>query len=242
MEGYNIQTLDGEIGRVADFYFDDQEWTVRYLVVDIGLWILGRKVLISPEAIEKSNWATQNFKVNLSKEQVRNSPDVDTEKPVSRQQEVQLRKYYQWPVYWSHPPGGPAPGLVPVPETVATKEVAHVEKGVGGDPNLRRLNEVRGYDVDGRDGSLGIVDDLIVEDETWILRYLVLDTQKWLPGKKVLVAPFWVQWILYDEKQVSLDLKQQSIQDSPAYDPNTPVNRRYEEVLYDYHGRPYYWS
>jgi sporulation protein YlmC with PRC-barrel domain len=238
--GYKILALDGEVGKVHDFYFDDQEWEIRYLVVDTGPWILGRKVLISPGALGQPNWIDKQFPVNLKREGIEDSPDIDTDKPVSRQQQSTLHEYFNWPVYWATPfSTAPAPATYTAMqyagEVVNEKEVEDM------DPHLRKAHEVIGYQVDGRDGGLGKVNDFILDDQEWILRYLVLDAGELEKDKKVLIAPFWIQWIRFDERQVLIDLPQHVFKDSPGFDMTQPLNREYEEVLYDYHGRPYYW-
>lgn len=242
--GYDILAYDGEIGKVHDFYFDDEHWEIRYLVVDTGPWILGRKVLISPVALGQPNWIERQFPVNLTREQIENSPDIDTQKPVSRQQQTSLHEYFDWPTYWATPfTTSPSARAIMHGEleAIKEKEAAQAVKEEAVDTRLRRAQEVIGYHVDGRDNALGKVDDFILDDKNWSLRYLVLDAGSLVSGKKVLIAPFWIQWIRHDNKQVFIDLPEQDIKDSPAFDPTRPLNRAYEEVLYDFHGRPYYW-
>jgi sporulation protein YlmC with PRC-barrel domain len=239
--GYKILALDGEIGSVHDFYFDDQEWEIRYLVVDTGPWILGRKVLISPGALGQPDWMGQQFPVNLKRDEIENGPDIDTDKPVSRQQQSALHSYFNWPLYWATPfSTGPMPATYAALQ--AEKEAVKEKEAEDMDTHLRRAQEVIGYQIEGRDGVLGKVDNFIIDDENWTIRYVVNDTVDLSVGKKVLIAPdFWVKSIRFDEKQVFIDLTTQVIMDSPEFDPTRPLNREYEEVLYDFHGRPYYW-
>jgi hypothetical protein len=110
------------------------------------------------------------------------------------------------------------------------------------DPHLRSTKEVIGYHIQAVDGEIGHVEDLIVDDEEWFLRYLVVDTRNWLPGKAVLVAPGWAKRVDWVKRKVHVDLPQEAIRDSPEFDPSRPVNREYEVRLYDYYGRPHYWS
>jgi sporulation protein YlmC with PRC-barrel domain len=248
--GYNIQAKDGEIGRVHDFYFDDEgEWRPRYLVIDTGPWILGRKVLIAPEALGQPNWADQSFPVDLTQDQIKASPDMDTALPISRRQQVALHKHYRWPAYWD----APAPfSASPVSNTAAKikhetvqndQEKEVVERLIQQDANLRSAKEVIGYAVKGTDGDLGQIDDIILDDQNWKLIYLVLDTSTWLSkGKKTLIAVHWIKWISHEDQELQLSLPQQAIEESPPFDPETPINRSYEEVLYDYHGKPYLWN
>lgn len=233
--GYEILALDGEIGKVDDFFFDDKEWTIRYLVVDTGPWIFGRKVLISPVALGRPDWIGEKFPVNLTRDQVKDSPEIDTDPPISKQQQQAMLDYYRWPVYWGtvSPPAALFPPVSIVAEADAEQET---------DAHLRRAKEVLDYHVEGREEGLGSVDDIILDDEHWIVRYLVLLTEvPEVENKKVLIAPFWIQSINFQDQQVNLDLTWQTIKDSPAFDPHTPIHREYEEVLYDYYGRPYYW-
>lgn len=244
IQGYKIQAVDGEIGKVDEFYFDDQTWTVRYMVVDTGPWILGRKVLISPIALLEPEWASRKIAVTLTREEVKESPDIKIDQPVSLQDEIVLRKYYEWPNYWINPSSMPTPAMLPSyypPEAPMMEERAVVIHGQGGDPHLRRTREVTGYHIDARDGGIGHVADFIVDDQAWVIRYIVVDTHNWLPGREVLLSPTWIETIREDKSSVAIDLKKKTIENSPEYDPESPVNRDYEEVLYDYYGRPRYW-
>jgi hypothetical protein len=239
LHGYVVHATDGDIGRVHEFLFDDQTWDIRYLVCDIGVWLPGRHVLLSPAALERPHYETQMFPVTLTKERVKDSPDIDTDKPVSRQQETALHHYYGWPVYWGaiEPAGGPAAIPVP-PAAVASAEML---AGPMGDPHLQSTQDVLDYYIQARDGDLGHVADFIVDDETWTIRYMVIDTRNWWPGKKVLVAPPWITEIDWGEARVHVDMTQTEIKSSPEFDPAAPVNREYEERLFDYYGRPKYW-
>ena len=165
IQGYKIQAVDGEIGKVDEFYFDDQTWTVRYMVVDTGPWILGRKVLISPITLFEPKWASRKIAVMLTHEEVKESPDIKIDQPVSLQDEIVLRKYYEWPNYWVNPSAMPTPAMIPSyypPEAPMMEERAVVIHGQGGDPHLRRTREVAGYHIDARDGGIGHVDDFIM--------------------------------------------------------------------------------
>lgn len=244
IQGYQIEAIDGDIGNVVEFYFDDQTWTVRYMVVETGPWILGRKVLISPIALLEPVWSSRKMPVMLTRKQVKESPDIKIDEPVSLQDEIVLRKYYEWPNYWVQPTGMPTPAMVPSyypPEAPDMKERAVVIHGQGGDPHLRRTKEVSGYHIQARDGRIGHVSDFIVEDEAWVIRYVVVDTRYWLPGREVLISPSWIESIDEKHSMVEIDLKKETIENSPEYDPESPVNRDYEKVLYDYYGRPRYW-
>ncbi len=236
MIGYNLAASDGEIGTAYDFLFDDQEWTVRHLVVDTGTWLPGRRVLIAPEALGKADWEKQLLSVELTKEKIEKSPLVDTDKPVSRQQEIELYRYFPGTPYWGEGMGE----LHPVPEAFAVPRDPGM-KVQKEDPHLRSVREVKGYHISAADGEFGHIDDFIVDDESWILRYAVVNTRNWLPGRRVLVSPQWFKNINWSGRKASTDLKQERIKNGPQYDPAAVVNREVEDQLYDFYGRTKYW-
>jgi uncharacterized protein YrrD len=243
MEGYALHARDGVIGQVKDFYFEDQDWHVRYLVVSTGSWLKGRNVLISPEVVHAPDWGMRVFPVELTTDQVRSSPDVDTDKPVSRQHEMELRRYYGWPPYWGAAISGaglaqpilePAPGAFS--EDLATDGDRPLTRK--GNPHLRSVNDTKGYHIEARDGEIGHVDDFLVEGETWRVWYLVVDTRNWWPGKKVLVSPAWIQSVRWDRSHVVVDLTRDAIKSSPEYDPAAHWNPEYAARLHEHYQRP----
>jgi hypothetical protein len=244
--GYKMHAIDGEIGKAHEFYFDDQFWLIRYLVVNTGNWLPARLVLISPFSLGQPDWSARLFPVNETKEQVKNSPEIDIAVPVARQHEIALAKYYNWPRYWT---GNAAeiPGafVIPLKQETNIEEEQDIEENEG-DPHLRSSREVIGYNIEASDGEIGHLEDFIIEDESWIIRYMIVDTRKWLHwlpgGKKVLIAPTWIDRIDWAEATVYVDLTRDQVKDSPEFDPSTPVNREYEVLLHDYYGRPKYWT
>lgn len=229
--GYAIRATDGDLGRVVDFYFDDQAWRVRYLAADTGAWMPERQVLISPAAFAgKPNWESRAFPVALTRQMVWESPPIDSGRPVSRQQEESLARYFQWPMYWR--------GALPAED--AARITASGEPR--GDPHLRGFKEVTKYHIQTLEDEVGRAEDFIFDDETWMISYLVVDTRNWFPGKKVLVAPQWVDGVDWAQSRIFTDLESDILRNSPQYDPGRPVNREFEERLYESLGRPKYWS
>jgi hypothetical protein len=232
--GYTMKAKDGDIGKVVDFYFDDEKWTIRYLIADTGNWLSGRRVLIAPAAFyDKPDWASKEFPLVLTKEMIKGSPDIDTKRPVSRQKEMDLFVYYNWPIYWRANP------IDPVPPDLVREQ--HEKLATETNPHLRSSQEIFKYGIMSNDGEIGHVADLIISDDDWVIRYLVVDTGSWLPGKKVLIAPDWIKGVSWAESKVHIALLKEKIKDSPTYNPSEPVNRGHEEKLYDYYGRPKYW-
>lgn len=239
LKGYRLAATDGDVGKVADFLFDDRWWVVRYMVADTGGWLTGRKVLISPIALGEPAWEEGLFPVRLTTRQVEEAPPLDEHAPVSREYERSFLEHYGHGLYWVgadywgaspdpwgvlHPVDEPEP---PSPEELEPRE-----------NHLRSVEEVKGYDVHATDGLMGHVDDFIVDDASWALRWLVVDTRKWLPGRKVLVSSEWTTGVDWVSREVSFDVDRESIKASPEYDPAKPVNARYEKQLYDFYGRP----
>jgi uncharacterized protein YrrD len=237
MLGYKLHATDGEMGKVADFYFDELDWFVRYLVADTGSWLAERLVLLSPLVLGLADAEDKTLRVSLTREQVEASPPVERDMPVSRQIEAELHGHYGSVPYWQ----APFP-FVGTSSAVAAQAGPEEETDTEADPHLHSAREVTGYHIYATDGDIGHVDDLIVEDESWVIRYIVVDTGNWLPGKRVLMVPSWVQQIDWLERMVHVDLKGESIRNSPEFDPGEPVNRDYEERLYDYYGRLKYWE
>jgi len=244
LESYKVSTLDGELGRVTDFLFDDQHFTTRYLVANTsGFWKVPSEVLISPLSFREVDPAKRLFHLGLTQDKMRNSPSLDLHRPVSRQYEREYFRYYGWPGYWEDgESAAQAMGAYPdARDDGSGKDERKRAKKEHNDPHLRSAKEVAGYHVQGRDGEIGHIADFIVDDETWTIRYLVLDTSNWWIGHKVLVAPYWMQEVSWSERKVYLELTKDAIKNSPAWSPEALVSREYEESLYDYYGRTAYW-
>lgn len=242
IEHYTVCATDGEVGKVVNFFFDDRRWSVRYLVVDTGGFLNRHEVLISPISFSDVEWSTQQFHLTLTKDKVRNSPSVDTQKPVSRQHEEAFNNYYAYPSYWMDPDvwnAGAAPSLL---AAEAWSEPLNASSEQSVDIHLRSAKEVRGYEIRATDDSIGHVDDFIVEDADWEIRYLAIDTSNWWFGKKVLVAPQWATGISWEERNVNIDMSRQAIKDSPEWEPTAIISREYEAQLYNHYRQPGYWN
>lgn len=239
--GYTIKAKDGELGKVSEFYFDDHSWVIRYVVVETGSWFSERKVLIPHAALGITDWASETFQVNLTMEQVRNSPETDTHKTVSRQHEVELFQYYVLPIYWGDVFYSGPLGMVPVTSVNELDRVAsdtkpsHVQHN---DPNLRSSSMVKGYNIHAIDGEIGHLEDYIIDDENWIIKYLVIDTTNWLPGRKALIKPIWIYRIDWNESKVFVNLTMEAIKSSPEFDPTEPIGQNYEGLLFNHYGEP----
>jgi len=237
--GYTISAKDGELGKVSEFYFDDHTWSIRYLVVETGSWLSERKVLIPHSALGLADWKSDTFQVNLTMEQVRNSPDTDTKKTVSRQHEIDLFNHYGLPVYWGDVFNDGNVGIIPFPDMITnatTPKDNELPKTIKGDPHLRSTKNVEGYHIHANDGEIGHVEDYIVDDKKWNLCFIVVDTHNWLQGRKVLVSPHWIKQIDWSEEKVYVNLSQESIKNSPEFDSTQEIGKDYESKLLNYYG------
>jgi hypothetical protein len=189
--------------------------------------------------------------VDLTRDQVKSSPDINTELPVTRDQEAALHRYYDWPPYWGGIPAtaGTSDALAYWPTPIAADQIPSAQAAGGtavearpADHHVRSTKEISGYHIRATDGDIGHVHDFVVDDGAWTVRYLIIDTRNWIPGRKVLIATDWVEGIHWNDRKVEVGLTKEGVKSSPEFDPEAPVNRRYEETLYDYYGRPKYWS
>jgi hypothetical protein len=101
LRGLPVEATDGAIGTVSDLLFNDHYWITRWLVVETGSWVSRRKVLLPLSALGKPDGTIRHFSVKLTRQQVRDSPDVDTDLPVSRHKEAHVYNYYDWNPYWA---------------------------------------------------------------------------------------------------------------------------------------------
>ena len=238
LKGYKMDSLDGEIGKVEEFYFDDKHWTIRYLVAETGNWLTGREVLISPYALGAINTEKRDIAITLTKKQIEGSPSLETDRPVSRQFEVDYFEYYGWPLYW----GGPYMwGAYSSIEPARDKEREHNSGGKPWDAHLRSTRALSAYDIQAKDGELGHVADFVIDSETWAIRYLVIDTRNWWPGKKVLISPKWIQRVSWNESKVFVNLQREAIKKSPEYTEESLMTRDFESRLHEHYNHRGYW-
>ena len=234
IKGYAIAATDGRLGTVSDFLFDDASWLVRWLVVDTGKWLSGRKVLLPPSVLGHIDPNGNEFAVRLTMQQVKDSPDIDTERPVSRQIETNIYDFYGWSPYWAgtgflmggyggygHGYGGGAIAPLPSPGSMRRAEDIAAAQQSDDDPHLRSVQAVTGYHIHASDGEIGYVEDFLLQDTDWSIHNLVVDTTNWWPGKKVLIAPRSIQEIDWTDNLVNLKIDREKVKNSPAYDAST---------------------
>jgi uncharacterized protein YrrD len=239
LTGYTLNSRDGEIGKVKEFYFDDRHWVVRYLIADTGNWLESRRVLLSPYALLKVNMDEKQVSVDLTIKQIEDSPSLKTDTPVSKQFEESYYRYFGWPVYWN---SSYAWGNYPIIHRDPEKRQSTNSGGKAWNPNLRSTLSVQGYTIHALNGEIGHIKDYIINDETWAIRYIVVDTRNWLPGKTVLISPKWIERVSWDDSKVFINLTCESIKEAPEYSEEALLTREYEDAMHKHYKREGYWT
>ena len=246
LKGVSIEASDGLLGTVGDFLFDDTTWKVRWLVVDTGSWLNERKVLIHPSAIVKADSEWRTIPVKLTRAQVEGSPGILTDRPVSRQMESDMYQYYGSDPYWGG--GNFASGamasplsLRPPPDMVDRNHPQGENYGDGegeGDAHLRSTTAINGYHVLATDGKIGHLENIFIDDASWDIRYLTVDTRNWWPGQHVLLSPQSVRQISWSDRQIALNITRDQVKTSPPWDPVKMIDSAYEHGLRHHYGWP----
>ena len=230
LKGYAIHASDGELGKVEELYFDARTWVVRYVVVNTGGWLFDRKVLIAREALGIPNWNARTIHVQLTREQVRNSPTIDTEQPISREQELLLHRHYAWKAYWEETQF----------EFVHEPSALSLELAAGNlttsDMRLRGTESISGRRVHAKDKELGLVNDFILDDESWEIRYMVMESRGFMTDiRKTLIPTQWIDRIDWDDSEVYVDLTAEVLAQSPAYRFTEAFGSEYQHTLDEYY-------
>jgi hypothetical protein len=215
----SLQAEDGQIGSLVTLFIDKKMWTVRYLVVRTGKFLAGKEVLVAPEAVRKVDAKEESVLVDMTRQEVRDSPDIDTHMPLSRRKEVELFNHYGWMPYW-YPPGTAMSGVPGFNPLLSSEKMEKLkEKSETEDPDLRDLDAVTGYGIHAADGQAGHVEEFLVDTGPWILRQVVVDTRNWLPGgRKVLLPVEVIRELSWEKRTLSTDLTMRQVEDSPEYE------------------------
>ena len=239
--GYSVVANDGSIGTVSDMLFDDANWTVRWLVVETGSWLLDKRVLIPVAALGHPNPVARTFPVKLTKAQVEASPDVDTHLPVSRQYEATAYSHYGFGPYWQtdlYMSGFAYWGGIYPPGPSLDAEWQKDSKHPGDDPHLRSMAEISGYHIHATDGDIGHLADVLIEDADWTLRYMIVNTSNWWQGREVLISPRSTQSIRWTERSVYVGVNREKVQSGPSYDLSRRLDAAFDTEMADHYGPP----
>lgn len=258
LEGFTIMASDGAIGHVREIYFDDDTWAIRWLVVETGGWLSSRKVLISPLSLAGLDWQARTLAASLTRDQVRNSPDLDSHMTVSRRLEGRFLAHYSHAPYWgglglwgsANYPGAMLTGVgygatgpeYLVAQTGSAQAEAAEVCSHDDDLHLRSYQRVATYRIEANDGVIGHVQDMLFEAQNWAIRYLVVKTGRGWHGNEVLIAPSWISSVNWEDGVVALTVSQQAVREAPHYDSSASPDREYEAQLHRHHGVPGYWA
>jgi sporulation protein YlmC with PRC-barrel domain len=239
----HVRAFDGDIGPIKFALFDDRDWVVRYLVVDAGAWLAERDVLVSPYSVKQPMGSGRSIDVALTRRLVRASPALEPDVAVSRVQEQQFERHYHYPAYWNG--GGlwalgatPLPSMAP-PPGVDAPNLTQYPAGM----QLRSTDALYGFEICGSGHAIGTVQDLVFDEESWQIHYLVTDTSNWWPGgRRVLIARTWVDGVDWGSRQIHVDLTRQQLRNSPTFQDVASIRRDYEVLLHDTYARPGYWA
>jgi sporulation protein YlmC with PRC-barrel domain len=249
LKGFAVAAKDGKIGTVKDFLFDDRTWKIRWMVVDTGGWLTGRKVLVHPSAIGHPDYRHEELAVNLSKKVIEDSPGILSDAPVSQQMQTNLYGYYGWDPFWGGAnyfgsyPYAMGAAFDPPPYGGDTGLLQEERRGAyqdDGDRELRSTTEIVGYHIQAKDGPIGHVENLLVDDATWDIRYLIIDTKNWWPGQHVLISPYAVKGISWPDRDVTVDVTRDQVKASPGWDPLAMVDTDYGRRLHSHYEWPGY--
>ena len=218
VKGTTVRARDGEVGTLDDFIFEPSRWAVRYLVVDTGSWLGGRKVLLSPMAVH-GRWDRSGIALSVQRDQVERSPDLKLAGLV-RPKETALLEYYGQPVYWE---GANIWGMFDTPAALLSAQAEPMlRRGSASgdviDEPLRSTEEIKGYHIRASDGEIGHVDDFLIGEESWRIRYLLVDTSNWIGGKSVLVGTDVVETVDRERGVLGVSDSREDIRLSPTYE------------------------
>jgi hypothetical protein len=219
IRNYEIEATDGNIGTLSDVLCDDATWAIRWLVVDTGSFLPGRKVLLPPSVVKSLDRALGKVLVKLSTTEIENSPPFESDQPVSRQMEARMYVHFGLDPYWDN--------------TLHGTGSHNLDQA---DSHLRSLNVMRGYQINATDGAIGQAADFLLDDEDWSIRYIVVDTGNWWPGQKVLISPQSVNSIAWADQVIRVSVAQEKVKSAPAYSPAMTVDGKYEEKFLTYYG------
>lgn len=239
LKGFKISATDGSVGTVTDFLFDDQSWTLRWVVVETGSWLSGRKVLLPVSVLGHPDTSANSFPVRLTTKSVKDSPDIDTHNPVSRQHEERMYRHYNMSPYWGNGfyMGGYGGWTAGMSETHyadsmlrqdALDAKRNQQRHQSDEHHLRSINAMTGYNLHATDGAIGHVEGFVIDDTDWTIHFLTVDTKNWWPGKHVVISPRSAKNVSWADSVVNLDVDRQIVMNSPTYDPSVPMDAAFE--------------
>jgi len=226
IRGYRLTAPDGEIGAVNDFFFDQEDWTIRYVMVKAEEWLPDRRVLIAPAEFDAPDWSRKVLPISLTKEKIKNSPKIPLDLPISRAHEIALADYYAWQPYWITPVKEAKQSERAIPPESCPRTDSRLD--YDSDIRLHGLQEIKGYRVCSVDGRVGYVEDLGVETADCQIRYLIVDGWDLYPGRHFVVPTSYADSLDWMNIEIRISLSRKEIQTAPELNPDVPFNPKCE--------------
>jgi hypothetical protein len=241
LTGYPIKATDGQIGTVAGLMYGDSDWAIRWVIVDTGDWLSGRRVLLPVAALGQPDPESHDLPVTLTMQQVRDSPDVDVSQMLSQQSESLVREHYDMPhgrdhVLWAARDGKSSDVVAPDAANILTADDPAGLRGTRRVSQVRPISEIIGDSIEATDGDIGHAEDFLIDTALWQVRYLIVHTSSWWPGEKLLVSPMSIDWIDWARSIIHVGVTRQKVKDSPPYVPAETVDGAFEALFHSYYG------
>ncbi|QRR00830.1 PRC-barrel domain-containing protein [Dyadobacter sandarakinus] len=219
---YGLGAIDGEIGKICDVYVDGATWHICYWIVDTGTLLDQRKVMIAAHSVLGIECRNKTFETSLSRNQIKDSPVIDTNKAESNQQEIISDHFRN---YW----------FLPIKHGVLLDKEAN--RGIS-NINLRSLEVLLSCKIYGTDSYLGRVIDYILDTKYWKIDYLIIEIGGLFRSQKVLIPIKLINTINWTVLVININMAKKEFGQLQCYDPQGRVNILSDGSFLDYHGRP----
>ena len=227
IQHYSLLTKNEEACKLEDLFFNETTWKTQYLVVKTGSFFSARNVLLNPVIVEKIIDADKKIQLLISNDHVKKCPSVNSVLPISLEAELLLAKYWEWIPKDAEGPLPPEAGhSIEVEAETESKDLS--ERAA--ESKLRSYEEVKGYTIYAPDGHFGHIEDFLFDDD-WLIRYAVVDTRNWIPGKRVLLPVGQIEEVKWAEHSLHVEASCELVKSAPAYDESKGVTPEDEEAV-----------
>jgi uncharacterized protein YrrD len=238
LEHCELRAPNGPAGHVTDLLLDPQRWTVRHLVVATGGWLEPHDVMVPVDAFRPGG-NERRIETTMNADEIVHCPSAE---PEAQSEGYAGSEYYDWPGYWGAPGFGDGflIGLSGWPLPPAALDAAR-RRATSVDAEReheRSAHALTGRRIEANDGEIGHIDDFVVDDASWRIRAIVVDTRNWWPGKKVAVPPELIDEISPREGKIYVNLTRAAIANRPAFHLRAPLGLDQTDQLHAHHGWP----
>ena len=213
---------DTSIGDVVDMYFDEAGWRSCYLVIETGSLFSGKRSLVPLSYLERADWIARRLALRITEAGLQSVGCNDLDKNVASQLEKHGAGYVAWPPPAHKPEGSTAQVPLGDPNDPGTDDV--------GKPLLRSAKEVVGYAIEATDGPCGHIDDLLIDDATWRIEFLLVNPRNFLPGTPRAVPAPWVEACDWLSHSMRMNVDRDRIRECPTYETSSTVDHLINSV------------